>query len=113
MYNARASKVSVHCADFLKLNPDDHQDVKYILVDPSCSGTGKINQRSVHLCRKIKRTYLTYVGIVNRLDPKRKPEDEALQLRLKKLSSLQSRLVEHAATFPHVERIVIFMVLLN
>ncbi|XP_046437723.1 28S rRNA (cytosine-C(5))-methyltransferase-like [Daphnia pulex] len=83
--NARASKVSVQRADFLNLDPSDYQDVKYILVDPSCSGT----------------------GIVNRLDPKRKPEEGAsLELRLKRLSSLQSRLVEHAATFPSVERIV-------
>ncbi|KAI9555146.1 hypothetical protein GHT06_017661 [Daphnia sinensis] len=83
--NTRASKVTVQQADFLTLNPSDYQDVKYILVDPSCSGT----------------------GIISRLDPKRKSEDkDNLELRLKRLSSLQSRLVEHAATFPSVERIV-------
>jgi len=49
------------------------------------------------------------LGIINRLDPKRKQEEgPSLELRLKRLSSLQSRLVEHAATFPSVERIVIF-----
>ena len=49
--NARASKVSVHCADFLKLNPAEYQDVKYILVDPSCSGTGN---RLMKVCQKCK-----------------------------------------------------------
>ncbi|XP_032780727.1 28S rRNA (cytosine-C(5))-methyltransferase [Daphnia magna] len=83
--NTHASKVTVQQADFLTLNPSDYQDVKYILVDPSCSGT----------------------GIISRLDSKRKSEEGAnLELRLKRLSSLQSRLVEHAATFPSVERIV-------
>jgi len=38
--NARASKVSVQRTDFLNLDPSDYEDVKYILVDPSCSGTG-------------------------------------------------------------------------
>lgn len=41
--NTHASKVTVQQADFLTLNPSDYQDVKYILVDPSCSGTGKIS----------------------------------------------------------------------
>ena len=45
---------------------------------------------------------------MNRLDPNRKQDEgSGLELRLKRLSSLQVRLVEHAATFPSVERIVI------
>lgn len=40
--NARASQVTVRCTDFLNVDPTDHQDVKYILVDPSCSGTGNL-----------------------------------------------------------------------
>ena len=106
--NARASKVSVQRADFLNLDPSDYQDVKYILVDPSCSGTGMTLQ-SMQRYFSSENFSFCLLGIVNRLDPKRKHEDGAsLELRLKRLSSLQSRLVEHAATFSSVERIVMF-----
>jgi putative methyltransferase len=106
--NARASKVSVQRADFLNLDPADYQDVKYILVDPSCSGTGIIFTVHAALFQKGEH-FLLLKGIINRLDPKRKQEEgDSLDLRLKRLSSLQARLVEHAATFPSVERIVIF-----
>ena len=35
-----ASHVKVMRQDFLVLNPEDYQDVEYILMDPSCSGSG-------------------------------------------------------------------------
>ena len=44
------------------------------------------------------------IGIVKRFEAGSSTGDE--QVRLKKLSSIQARLVEHAATFPSVERIV-------
>lgn len=37
---AKAWKVSVQCGDFLNLDPSNYLDVKYVLVDPSCSGSG-------------------------------------------------------------------------
>ena len=37
-----ATCVEAKCQDFLAVNPKDnrYRDVEYILVDPSCSGTG-------------------------------------------------------------------------
>ena len=39
---AGASCVSARCQDFLTVNPEDsrYRDVEYVLVDPSCSGSG-------------------------------------------------------------------------
>lgn len=51
-------------------------------------------------------------GIVNRFDSGEKEAKDRSQ-RLNKLSSLQSRLVEHAASFPGVQRIVIFKEFIN
>jgi putative methyltransferase len=55
--NARASKVSVQRADFLNLDPSDYQDVKYILVDPSCSGTGMTLHKSMQRYFSSERTF--------------------------------------------------------
>lgn len=40
---AGASCVQAKLTDFMKVDPNDpaYKDVKYILVDPSCSGTGE------------------------------------------------------------------------
>jgi len=83
--NSKANNVEVFCEDFLNINPSDYEDVKYILLDPSCSGS----------------------GIVKRFEPVDKSkENENLKFRLRKLSSLQCRLLDHASLFPNVQRIV-------
>ena len=43
-----ATSVIAKCQDFLSVNPNDntYRNVEYILVDPSCSGTGKIVVRA-------------------------------------------------------------------
>lgn len=48
-------------------------------------------------------------GIVNRFEPLDKKNDnlDFQKSRLEKLASLQCRLVEHAAKFPQVQRIVL------
>jgi len=80
-----ATNVEVLCQDFLKIDPSKYQDVKYILLDPSCSGS----------------------GIVKRLESIGKSkEDDNLKFRLRKLNRLQCMLLEHAALFPNVQRIV-------
>jgi len=42
-----ADCVSATHEDFLRVDPHDpeYKDVKYILVDPSCSGSGETNNR--------------------------------------------------------------------
>jgi len=66
--------------DFLKLDPNKHPDVEYIVVDPSCSGT----------------------GMARRGGGDEEPSNE----RLESLASVQTSLLLHALTFPSVKRVV-------
>ena len=61
--------------DFLRIDPMNHEDVKLIILDPSCSGSGMESDR---------------------------PKDAQ---RLQKLSFLQKRLLLHALSFPKVLRV--------
>ena len=76
----------LHCinADFLATNPasPDISEAEYILVDPSCSGSGMVS-RLDHL-------------IDGAVDPE----------RLKTLSAFQSTILLHAMSFPNVKRVV-------
>ncbi|KAF6735502.1 putative 28S rRNA (cytosine-C(5))-methyltransferase [Oryzias melastigma] len=67
--------------DFLKVNPDSPQykDVEYVLLDPSCSGSGMVFLQD--------RT-------------------AADQTRLASLAAFQLRCLNHAATFPRLKRLV-------
>merc|ERR1719234_1828458 len=66
--------------DFLDVRPEDHPDVEYLVVDPSCSGTGMVLRPG------------------DASDP---PQE-----RLDKLAGLQSRLLTHALSFPKAKRVV-------
>ncbi|XP_029012317.1 probable 28S rRNA (cytosine-C(5))-methyltransferase [Betta splendens] len=72
-----------HC-DFLKVDPDSPQykDVEYILLDPSCSGSGMVCLRD---------------------DASDQDEDQA---RLASLASFQLRCLNHSLRFPHLKRLV-------
>lgn len=74
---------SVSRKDFTKINPAEYSDVKYILLDPSCSGS----------------------GIVNRVSGQQGHIKKASE-RLKSLSIFQSILLKHALSFPSVEKVV-------
>ncbi|RVE70328.1 hypothetical protein OJAV_G00063270 [Oryzias javanicus] len=67
--------------DFLKVNPDSPQykDVEYVLLDPSCSGSGMV-------CLQDRTA--------------------ADQSRLASLAAFQLRCLNHAATFPRLKRLV-------
>jgi len=67
-------------ADFTKLNPLEFSDVEFIVLDPSCSGT----------------------GMARRGGGDEEPNTE----RLENLASLQTNLLLHALSFPSVKRIV-------
>ena len=74
--------------DFLKIDPSDERwaHVRAILLDPSCSGSGIVNQPDLHVSSKA--------------------HDEKEHERLKTLSNFQLVALKHAMSFPHVQRIV-------
>ncbi|XP_072035849.1 28S rRNA (cytosine-C(5))-methyltransferase-like [Amphiura filiformis] len=83
---AGVTNTTFYNQDFLETNPDDDElsSVEYILVDPSCSGTGMV----------ARQDYLTDSG--------EGPSRE----RLKLLSRVQLKILNHALSFPRVKRVV-------
>jgi len=67
-------------SDFLDIDPDQHQEVEYIVLDPSCSGTGMVKRGG--------------------------DEEEPSEERLQKLQILQFKLLTHALKFPNVKKVV-------
>ena len=67
-------------SDFLDVKPEEHPDVEYLVVDPSCSGTGMVLRPG------------------DASDP---PQE-----RLDKLAGLQTRLLLHALSFPKAKKVV-------
>ncbi|CAH1772808.1 unnamed protein product [Owenia fusiformis] len=72
--------------DFLTVDPKDPKfaRVQYMLVDPSCSGS----------------------GIYSRLDPLTSENMEADDDRLANLASFQTKILTHAMSFPAVKKVV-------
>ena len=68
-------------SDFLSIDPAEYRDVEYLVVDPSCSGTGMVRRGGGE-------------------------EETPSQERLQSLSSVQSKLLSHALTFPAAKRVV-------
>ena len=66
--------------DFLELNPNDYSAVEYIILDPSCSGSGIFHRNEV-------------------------PGKEDSADRIEKLASFQTKLLRHALSFPCVKRV--------
>ena len=69
------------------MKTEEYQDVEYILLDPSCSGS----------------------GIVRRLDHLLAQQDEEAEQtteRLEALSAFQKKAILHAFSFPSVKRVV-------
>ncbi|XP_068589116.1 28S rRNA (cytosine-C(5))-methyltransferase [Cebidichthys violaceus] len=72
--------------DFLKVDPDSPQfkDVEYVLLDPSCSGSGMVCLR----------------------DDASSADQDAVQARLASLASFQLRCLNHGLKFPRLKRLV-------
>lgn len=49
MREYKISNVISKCGDFLEVNPLDYDNVKGILLDPSCSGTGMMDYTMVFI----------------------------------------------------------------
>jgi len=81
-----ASTVGAIHQDFLTLQPDsdDAKNIQYILVDPSCSGSGMRCQN----------------------DHNAPASDDALRSRLQTLKRFQISILKHALRFPAVQRVV-------
>lgn len=77
--------IETECKSFLETAKEDYQDVEYILLDPSCSGS----------------------GIVNRLDHLVDEGDSSGNKdRLQSLADFQLQCLLHALHFPNVHRVV-------
>lgn len=84
---AGCSIVETKHSDALLLTAEDCPDVEYVLVDPSCSGSGMQNRMALN------------VGGM---------DDEGTKAsRLRKLAGLQIKMLTHAMTaFPKVKRVI-------
>lgn len=87
--------IDARCADFLSIDPQspEFSDVKGILLDPSCSGSGTVFSRMDYLLPSaIKKTFgrdsITY-------------SDSRVEL----LAAFQKSALLHAFKFPNVERV--------
>mmetsp|Transcript_39497 Transcript_39497/g.57679 ORF Transcript_39497/g.57679 Transcript_39497/m.57679 type:complete len:685 (-) Transcript_39497:219-2273(-) len=78
--------------DFLKIDPLDYPNVKCILLDPSCSGSGIINAPDRHY----------HLNQSNDDDKREKEEKE----RIESLSNFQLLALRHAMSFPNVTKII-------
>ncbi|XP_047971504.1 25S rRNA (cytosine-C(5))-methyltransferase NSUN5 isoform X1 [Salvia hispanica] len=87
-----ATNVKVKHEDFLNLDPTDpsHSKIRAILLDPSCSGSGTALDRLDHLLPSHNADGSGNVDA----------------MRLRKLAAFQKRVLEHALSFPAVDRIV-------
>ncbi|KAF4351362.1 hypothetical protein F8388_022737 [Cannabis sativa] len=88
-----ASNIKVLHGDFLSLSSEDptYSKVRAILLDPSCSGSGTASVRLDHLLP----SYATGQS-----------SNDVDDFRLNKLAAFQRKALEHALSFPSVERIV-------
>jgi putative methyltransferase len=77
--------VRLKCQDFLSTDPEEYEKVEYILLDPSCSGSGMINRYKY--------------GTID-------DENVKDEKRLWYLEALQRKMLKHAMSFPNVKRIV-------
>ncbi|KAI8910806.1 S-adenosyl-L-methionine-dependent methyltransferase [Gorgonomyces haynaldii] len=72
---------------FLEADPKQYKNVEYILLDPSCSGSG-------------------IVGRLDHLMPQDTLEQETVDQRLDSLAQFQKQALLHAMKFPNVKQIV-------
>ena len=88
--NAGCKNIIAENMDFLKVDPKSsrYSKVKYILLDPSCSGSGIVGRLDDL--------------IMDSKDSNKSDEKE----RLESLSSFQKEIILHALKFPKVEKIV-------
>lgn len=89
-----------HNTDFLSLDPssDAHARIRYMLLDPSCSGSGIVNRLDYLTSHDDEQDNLEQVV------PDVDRPGQALASRLASLASLQQRMIKHAMKFPSLQR---------
>lgn len=88
-----ANNVETVNGDFLDIDSNDpsYAEVRAILLDPSCSGSGISTERLDHLLPSHSRD---------------DQDDAGSSARIRKLSAFQRKALSHALSFPSVERLV-------
>ncbi|CAM0946100.1 unnamed protein product [Alopecurus aequalis] len=88
-----ANNIETVNGDFLEIDSNDpsYAEVRAILLDPSCSGSGISTERLDHLLPSHSRD---------------DQEDAGSSARIRKLSAFQRKALSHALSFPSVERLV-------
>ncbi|KAJ3260632.1 putative 28S rRNA (cytosine-C(5))-methyltransferase [Boothiomyces macroporosus] len=85
---AGCSNIKAVHGSFLDANPKDYSNIEYILLDPSCSGSGIVG-RMDHLVQDFEEN-----------------EAEDTQERVNSLAEFQKQVLLHAFSFPKVKRVV-------
>lgn len=88
--DANATNVEVQCTDFLTTKPSKFRNVRAIIVDPSCSGSGIIT-------REVNQFDLNAESIAG---------DARQMKRIEKLAAFQQSIVEHAMTFKNAQVVI-------
>lgn len=88
-----ANNIETINGDFLDIDSNDpsYAEVRAILLDPSCSGSGISTERLDHLLPSHSRG---------------NQDDASTSSRIRKLSAFQRKALSHALSFPSVERVV-------
>jgi putative methyltransferase len=84
---AGATVVQPVLGDFLRVNPGEFAQVEYILLDPSCSGSGIVNRLDQLAAQAVDEV------------------DTNQEERLESLAAFQLTALRHAFTFPGTKRI--------
>jgi len=88
--------VSPQKHDFLAVEPTgDYERIQYMLLDPSCSGSGIVNRLDYLTGNDDEQDNLEQIV---------PDERRANSHRLAALAALQQRMIRHAMTFPHLVR---------
>lgn len=83
-------------ADFLKLDVEEYADVEYVLLDPSCSGSGIVG--------RLDSLLPDAEQVVGEGDNDKKSDEYAT--RLQSLAKFQLDALNHAFSFPNVKKVV-------
>eukprot|EP01130_Rhizamoeba_saxonica_P006513 TRINITY_DN2589_c0_g1_i2.p1 TRINITY_DN2589_c0_g1~~TRINITY_DN2589_c0_g1_i2.p1 ORF type:complete len:516 (+),score=102.04 TRINITY_DN2589_c0_g1_i2:11-1558(+) len=89
------NNIKARVADFLSINhqDEDYKNVEYILLDPSCSGSGIVSRLDYLLSSAMPEQELD-------------EDEETEEQRLASLSGFQIQALRHALSFPRVNRVV-------